>query len=400
MVNPNNPLNNGILEQTSSNDPFYIHHSVNLGSILVSQVLTGENHASRSSSMKITLLAKNKFDFVDDTIPQPDVTDPEKLKLWLRNNNIIILWILNIVSKEIYASIIYLETTSAIWKELCARFQQNNGPRIFKIKRNLMNLTQGFPHGYRTNFQGQSSKINVATIDTGGSQVQNPIGSENNDVVTRLTNEQCQQIIAMLSGKLESVNVVSSKNTPAGNHFILTLNEGLFKSNVWILDSGATSHVCNNKDMFHNMRYATNTRIRLPNQLLIQVEKVGSIKLNDQLVLQDVLFVPQFELNLVYVNSLTAHDKDLMVNLYHDHAIIKHISNNSVIGNGEVLARLYVLKVEEVQGFASVVTTQRWNQRLGHPSFNKIKCLDNVLNCGNHFTSNLCTVCPIAKQKR
>ncbi|XP_042756665.1 uncharacterized protein LOC122197199 isoform X2 [Lactuca sativa] len=310
MVNPNNPLNNGILEQTSSNDPFYIHHSVNLGSILVSQVLTGENHASRSSSMKITLLAKNKFDFVDDTIPQPDVTDPEKLKLWLRNNNIIILWILNIVSKEIYASIIYLETTSAIWKELCARFQQNNGPRIFKIKRNLMNLTQGFPHGYRTNFQGQSSKINVATIDTGGSQVQNPIGSENNDVVTRLTNEQCQQIIAMLSGKLESVNVVSSKNTPA------------------------------------------------------------------------------------------AHDKDLMVNLYHDHAIIKHISNNSVIGNGEVLARLYVLKVEEVQGFASVVTTQRWNQRLGHPSFNKIKCLDNVLNCGNHFTSNLCTVCPIAKQKR
>ena len=150
--------------------------------------------------------------------------------------------------------------------------------------------------------------------------------------MTGLTNEQCQQIIAMLSRKLASVNVVSSKNTPTGNHFILTLNEGLFKSNVWILDSGATSHVCNNKDMFHNMRYATNTRIRLPNQLLIQVEKVGSIKLNDQLVLQDVLFVPQFELNLVYVNSLTAHDKDLMVNLYHDHAIIKQISKKSVIG--------------------------------------------------------------------
>lgn len=59
---------------------------------------------------------------------------------------------------------------------------------------------------------------------------------------------------------------------------------------------------------------------------------VGSIKLNDQLVLQDVLFVTQFELNLVFVSSLIAHNKDLMVNLYHDHAIIKQISKKSVIG--------------------------------------------------------------------
>lgn len=59
-----------------------------------------------------------------------------------------------------------------------------------------------------------------------------------------------------------------------------------------------------------------------------------------------------------------------------------------------------MLKVEEVQAFANVATTQRWHQRLGHPSFNKIKFLDNVLNYGNHCTSNLCTVCPIAKSKR
>lgn len=65
--------------------------------------------------------------------------------------------------------------------------------------------------------------------------------------MTGLTNEQCQQIIAMLSRKLASVNVVSSKNTPTGNHFILTLNEGIFKSKVWILDFGVTSHVCNTK---------------------------------------------------------------------------------------------------------------------------------------------------------
>ena len=37
---------------------------------------------------------------------------------------------------------IYLNTAALIWKELQERFQQSNGPRIFQIKRDLMNLVQ------------------------------------------------------------------------------------------------------------------------------------------------------------------------------------------------------------------------------------------------------------------
>jgi len=88
---------------------------------LVSQILTGENYDSWSRAMKIALSAKNKFEFVDNSISQNN-SDPERLKAWIRNNNIIISWILNAVSKEISASIIYLETASAMWKELKERF--------------------------------------------------------------------------------------------------------------------------------------------------------------------------------------------------------------------------------------------------------------------------------------
>lgn len=89
-----------------------------------------------------------------------------------------------------------------------------------------------------------------------------------------------------------------------------------------------------------------------------------------------------------------------MVNLYYDHVIIKHISNKSVIGKGEVMVGCYLLKVEEVQAHENVVTTQRSHQRLGYPSFNKMKCLDNVLNCEKKCISNPCTICPTTKQKR
>ena len=53
------------------------------------------------------------------------------LSSWIRNNNIVISWILNSVSKEILASIIYSDSAFDIWLDLKDRFQQSNGPRIF-----------------------------------------------------------------------------------------------------------------------------------------------------------------------------------------------------------------------------------------------------------------------------
>lgn len=104
------------------NDPYYLHHSDSPGLVLVSQVLTGENYASWSRSMNIYLSVKNKFEFVDGSLPKPNNSNPVKLKSWIRNNNIVISWLLNLISKEISASVIYLDTVVAIWKELKERF--------------------------------------------------------------------------------------------------------------------------------------------------------------------------------------------------------------------------------------------------------------------------------------
>lgn len=51
-------------------------------------------------------------------------------------------WILNSVSLEISASIIFSELASDIWTDRKERFQQSNGPRNFQLHRELINLTQ------------------------------------------------------------------------------------------------------------------------------------------------------------------------------------------------------------------------------------------------------------------
>lgn len=127
--------------QENSDDPYCIHHSDNPGTVLVSQILTGDNYSSWSRAMTIALSVKIKLDFIDGTTNQPPTIDIVWYKSWSCNNNIIISWILNSISKEIAASVIYLKTAKDIWKELNDRFQQSNGPRIFQIKRDIMNVT-------------------------------------------------------------------------------------------------------------------------------------------------------------------------------------------------------------------------------------------------------------------
>lgn len=76
------------------------------------------------------------------SIQCPTDSNPNLLTVWSRGNSIVISWILNSVSKEISASIIFSECAADIWNDLRDRFQQCNGPQNFQLRRDLASLTQ------------------------------------------------------------------------------------------------------------------------------------------------------------------------------------------------------------------------------------------------------------------
>lgn len=92
--------------------------------------------------MMIALSMKNKLGFIDGSVKKPEDNDSDLLNAWIRNNNIVISWILNSISKEILASVIYTTSAYEIWMDPKERFQQKNGPQIFQLRRELMNLVQ------------------------------------------------------------------------------------------------------------------------------------------------------------------------------------------------------------------------------------------------------------------
>ena len=81
--------------------------------------------------------------FVNSTISRPSGDDPILLNAWVQNNGIVISWLLNSISKDIYASVIFFDSIHDIWLDLKEWFQQSNGPRVFELKHELMNLSQG-----------------------------------------------------------------------------------------------------------------------------------------------------------------------------------------------------------------------------------------------------------------
>jgi len=127
---------------TNPASPFYLPHGESLGTILVSQPLIGENYNTWSRSMIMALTAKNKLAFVNGSLLQPAVESGVEYQAWIRCNNMVLSWILNSASKEIAASVIYIDTCHGMWLDLKERFSQKNRPRVFQLQKSISALTQ------------------------------------------------------------------------------------------------------------------------------------------------------------------------------------------------------------------------------------------------------------------
>jgi gag-polypeptide of LTR copia-type len=121
--------------------PYFLHHSDNPGTILVSQLLTEDNYPAWSRAMIISLSSKNKLGFIDGTVARP-VKNSADFVAWERCNTMVLSWIWNSVSKELTSSVIYLDTAKEVWEDLKERFSPSNSIQIYHIKRAISNHAQ------------------------------------------------------------------------------------------------------------------------------------------------------------------------------------------------------------------------------------------------------------------
>lgn len=94
------------------------------------------------------------------------------------------------------------------------------------------------------------------------------------------------------------------------NHFISSAgidNSLPVTAPAWVIDTGASCHVCFDLTRFTDTRLISNTVVTLPDGTRIDVTISGTVILSAHLTLFNVLFVPHFKFNLLSISALTAN---------------------------------------------------------------------------------------------
>jgi len=80
--------------------------------------------------------------------------------------------------------------------------------------------------------------------------------------------------------------------TQTGNNFISSFS-------YWIIDSGATNHICSSLTYFTSYHQIDPIYVKLPNGNQVIANYFGSVFLNQNHVINYVLYIPCFTFNLL-----------------------------------------------------------------------------------------------------
>ncbi|KAH6815208.1 hypothetical protein C2S51_020028 [Perilla frutescens var. frutescens] len=124
-----------------ANDELYLSLTDHPGMNLTSDLFDGKNYHNWCRAIHRGLLSCNKLGLIDGSVLAPRRGSIDYMQ-WLKVDYIVFIWITNSMVKEVGRSFQNLDTSRQLWKELERRFRKKNGPRVYKLRREIATFTQ------------------------------------------------------------------------------------------------------------------------------------------------------------------------------------------------------------------------------------------------------------------
>lgn len=105
-------------------------------------------------------------------------------------------------------------------------------------------------------------------------------------------------------------------NSTASNFLAYNTNShNTFGKNLtsWIIDTGATNHITHNLAILTKCHSINPIRIDMPNNTYAIATLVGTVLISTELQLHNVLFIPNFHANLLFVPQLVSNSNCYVV---------------------------------------------------------------------------------------
>nr|GEW82599.1 ribonuclease H-like domain-containing protein [Tanacetum cinerariifolium] len=324
--------------------------------------LTGtENNKMWFTAMKIALTGKNKFGFVDGTCVKP------------------------------------VTSLVLVWDELEKTYDKMDGFVIFNVINKIHALKQGdlyVPEYYHNlNSKGNilardplldiKEAFNVVSREESHRGLHLGIGKVFNNNTeapkcasfsygytsfdTQFTKDQMMKILSLINNNPSgnaSANMARIRPTLFNGNVLFNLQfEKYFCAQTssymynltlgWIIDSGANQHLTNSTKNTLNVSdiSSLNLTVGHPNGTLAKITTIGSLRLTANVVLFDVLVIPEYNVSLMSVHKLIK-DSKLFVGFDETKCYIQDLNLVKMSGTGSEAAGLYLFDVEQCVSYS------------------------------------------------
>ena len=227
-----------------------------------------------------------------------------------------------------------------------------------------------------------------------------------------------------LSGSSCSPSIVNTETEESTNIlYTLVTPNGPLERNAWILDSGATKHICQDLGLFRTFTYAEQSMGTADQSKEMRITGTGTVVLplsgmnaeGGNLTLSDVAYIPSARCNLLSISTLETKAK-VGVHFGNGQALISDSDDNPV-AYGTRVGKLYQLaidinRIERFEHYQDMVATLvdlddlvwKWHFRLGHLSFENMRKLNKASDGMNltdrQIKAKVKTICPIYATSR
>ncbi|KAM1998675.1 hypothetical protein ACFX16_006180 [Malus domestica] len=268
------------------------------------------------------------------------------------------------------------------------------------------NFTQG-NHNSRGNFR-QNNNPRFSTFNRGNNQRSNRGPRSNFSSNRKLSCQICRQFdheACDCPHRMDPhYNRKSSQTALVAN----TSNS----SSLWIVDSGATSHMTNNYATLQNPEvYTGPEQVYIGDGKGLPITHTGSSSIttsHSNFALKNVLFVPDLKHNLLSANQFLI-DNQCSMHLYPSHFTMKDLSSGRMRFKSPVQHGFYPFYPSSHTGAKHTALTATpkasrtlWHGRLGHPSVRILNKLasQSCISVFQHKTSSFCSACALGKCSR
>ncbi|GJU04154.1 ribonuclease H-like domain-containing protein [Tanacetum coccineum] len=279
----------------------------------------------------------------------------------------------------------------------------------------------GYPAGFKRNPNLSRQSGNNKKFSA-NSEVNQYVPSTFGSLSSSFTNEKMMKLLSLINEKpTPAANMSGIRTSFYNNNVFFNLNIDTFfcaksKTDMYnvtlgcIIDSGANQHMTDFKrDMFNVVDISSlMLTVSHPNDTLVKISAIGSLRLSSGIILFDVLVIPEYSVSLLYVNKMIK-DSKFFVGFDESKCYIHDLTQGKIVGTGSEYGGLYLFDSNDIGKcinakcnyvFVCHVSNELWHCRLGHPVDQVLSILGKKLDFSKKDHLSPCDICHKAKQTR